>query len=199
MLCIDNSFAPSEQSLFNLVAAFAVHELLAPLIDNVPPRSVKADYESCSHLGAEDTGDDGFKGKNKAKVSASEDEPIETVSPGAAAEENGEIEEDDEVQEVCPTKGEDQGEDDKVSVADLLASANRQAKVFAQAPGAKGKKGDAGALNFALQVLFLFCFVLYYFLVVFSYFVRMSPPFLPSSKHLFSGMESGRRRVLEPG
>lgn len=152
-----------------------MHELLAPLIDNVPPRSIKSEYESCPHLGAEVTVDDGVKGKSKARVSESEDEPIEAVSTGAAAEGDGKSEEDDEVQEVCPTKGEeekeeDQVEDDKVSVADLLASANRQAKVFAQAPGAKGKKGDTGALKFALQVLF-FCFVFY---AIFQSFFRAS-------------------------
>lgn len=47
-----------------------------------------------------------------------------------------------------------QEEEDYVSVADLLASANRQAKVFAQAPGTGGggKRGDPAALAFVSKV-----------------------------------------------
>ncbi|CAM9660011.1 unnamed protein product [Ectocarpus sp. 6 AP-2014] len=122
------------QSLFKLVLGFAQHELLAPLIDHVPPKSGGAKTELEASATSSGSGDaDSSSGKGKGKGRASSDEDLAV----AGADGEGDAEE----------------EDEDVSVAELLASANRQAKVFAQAPGAgDGKGGDAGTLAFALQV-----------------------------------------------
>ncbi|CAN0511079.1 unnamed protein product [Ectocarpus sp. 12 AP-2014] len=122
------------QSLFKLVLGFAQHELLAPLIDHVPPKSGGAKTEleaSASSSGSGDADNSSGKGKGKGRASSDEDLAVAGADSERDAEE----------------------EDEDVSVAELLASANRQAKVFAQAPGAgDGKGGDAGTLAFALQV-----------------------------------------------
>ncbi|CAM9228936.1 unnamed protein product, partial [Ectocarpus sp. 13 AM-2016] len=122
------------QSLFKLVLGFAQHELLAPLIDRVPPKSGGAMTEleaSASSSGSGDADSRSGKGKGKGRASSDEDLAVAGVDGEGDAEE----------------------EDEDVSVAELLASANRQARVFAQAPGAgDGKGGDTGTLAFALQV-----------------------------------------------
>lgn len=116
------------------------------------------------------------KGKGKAPVGndSSEEAPNGTLvssSPPPIAEattpSGPDIEQDPEIEEVLvravtavasggrvEEDNEEGEEEDDVSIADLLASANRQAKVFVQAPGAAGdeKGGDAGTLAFALQV-----------------------------------------------
>ncbi|CAM9810300.1 unnamed protein product [Ectocarpus sp. 4 AP-2014] len=122
------------QSLFKLVLGFAQHELLAPLINHVPPKSggAKTELEAiAASSGSRDADSSSGKGKGKGRASSDEDLAVAGADSGGGAEE----------------------EDEDVSVAELLASANRQAKVFAQAPGAgDGKGGDAGTLAFALQV-----------------------------------------------
>ncbi|CAN0307607.1 unnamed protein product [Ectocarpus fasciculatus] len=131
------------QSLFKLVLGFAQHELLAPLIDHVPPKSggAKTELEARTSSSSSSGEGDSSSGKGKGKGRASSDEDLAVV--GADGGEGGAAEE----------------EDEDVSVAELLASANRQAKVFAQAPGAgDGKGGDAGTLAFALQVCMCVCF-----------------------------------------
>lgn len=131
-LSLSLSNRDNNQSLFKLVLGFAQHELLAPLIDHVPPKSSGAKTELETSTASSGDGDSSSS-KGKGKGRASSDEDLAVV--GADGE------------------GEAEDEDEDVSVAELLASANRQAKVFAQAPGAgDGKGGDAGTLAFALQV-----------------------------------------------
>lgn len=174
-MCILSRFHHCQQSLFNLVLAFALHELLAPLIDSVPPKSGTGASSNSTHVlgshrggeGSDDIGSStaGGKGKGKWKASSNGGNRVVTAAVEAAAVganpglglAGGEEDEDELVELVGEraAKAEVEVEEDDVSVADLLANANRQAKVFVQAPGAEdGKRGDAGTLAFALQVSF---------------------------------------------
>ncbi|CAN0057274.1 unnamed protein product, partial [Sphacelaria rigidula] len=128
-------------SLFKLVKAFARHELLAPLVDHVPPKK-KAGGSSQNDDGSAHTvavidatgGNSSPKGKGKGKVAINGD--------SGDGGRSGVAEEDDEEEDV--------------SVADLLANTNRQAKVYAQAPGAGDRKAGAAAIStlaFARQVM----------------------------------------------
>eukprot|EP00903_Cladosiphon_okamuranus_P008073 g7787.t1 len=148
------------QSLFNLILGFALHELLAPLIDHVPPKGgggVSGSGKMPANRSS-DSGTASSKGKGKGRGTDS------AAAGGGAAAAQGD-DGDDELAVVGVSGGgggggcgeraseEQEDEDEDVSVADLLANTNRQAKVFAQAPGAgEGKGGDAETLAFAVKV-----------------------------------------------
>lgn len=218
--------------------AFAQHELLAPLVDNVPPKkkpdsgnqkgdgilaaAAAATAEAAAGGGAaagtradpfENGGEgaagaeagasglitendsSGSKGKGKGKAASSgsgdgasgigglftsldgttlgpekaaaaigagdvaadaalvEKQEERDVLEMVDAEEGVLVGTDEEDGAAAAAKEEEEKEED-VSVADLLANANRQAKVYAQAPGAEDGKGGAAAatLAFARQV-----------------------------------------------
>ena len=180
----------AKQSLFKVVMAFALHEILAPLVDSVPPPKGGTGAKAGSVLLGPDSGSGGdggggggcaaaaSKGKGKRRASreggpdTTADSPSRvtaSLDPEEAGQEDHDSDghdddddDDDGVVEMLPG-GEGAVEvvkdEDDVSIADLLASANRQAQVYANAPGVEDKKsGDAATMAFALQVKGFFSF-----------------------------------------
>ncbi|CAM9679727.1 unnamed protein product [Choristocarpus tenellus] len=125
--------------LFGLTQHFSTHELLAPLIDSVPNRRPQSAGSKVT-VGVSEVGSQKEKGKGKSTV------PLVLEEDGGVEIVMGKEEEKEEFEE------------EEVSVADLLASADRQAKVYTSAPlgttkgkGKRNSKEESDILGFALQ------------------------------------------------
>ena len=174
---------------------FALHEILAPLVDSVPPKGGAGAKAGSVLLGPDGGGGGGdgsggggdgsgggggnVAGKGIGKRRASREggrsekaKRADSTSSVTAALDGGEAhqedhDDDDDDDGVVMLPGgqeavEGEKDEDDVSIADLLASANRQARVYANAPGVEDKKsGDAATMAFALQVNGLFFFLMF--------------------------------------